>query len=75
MSDYAFLRSRSNQVEAEARAHGLTVLNLDVRETQTAAVQLYQSLGYTLTGTHARYARVDGAWVAGLYFWKDLTAS
>ena len=62
-------------VEGEARAHGLTVLNLDVRETQTAAVQLYQSLGYTLYGTHARYARVDGAWVAGLYFWKDLTAS
>ena len=62
-------------VEAEARAHGLTVLNLDVRETQTAAVQLYQSLGYTLSGTHARYARVDGAWVAGLYFWKDLAAS
>jgi ribosomal protein S18 acetylase RimI-like enzyme len=62
-------------VEGEARAHGLTVLNLDVRETQTAAVQLYQSLGYTLYGTHARYARVDGAWVAGLSFWKDLTAS
>lgn len=62
-------------VEGEARSHGLTVLNLDVRETQTAAVQLYQSLGYTLYGTHARYARVDGAWVAGLSFWKDLTAS
>jgi ribosomal protein S18 acetylase RimI-like enzyme len=62
-------------VEDEARAHGLTVLNLDVRETQAAAVQLYQSLGYTLSGTHARYARVDGSWVAGLYFWKDLTAS
>lgn len=62
-------------VEDEARGHGLSVLNLDVRETQTAAVQLYQSLGYTLYGTHARYARVDGAWVAGLYFWKDLTAS
>jgi ribosomal protein S18 acetylase RimI-like enzyme len=62
-------------VEDEARAHKLTVLNLDVRETQTAAVQLYQSLGYTLYGTHARYARVDGAWVAGLYFWKDLTAA
>jgi ribosomal protein S18 acetylase RimI-like enzyme len=62
-------------VEGEARAHGLAVLNLDVRESQTAAVQLYQSLGYTLYGTHARYARVDDAWVAGLYFWKDLTAA
>jgi ribosomal protein S18 acetylase RimI-like enzyme len=61
-------------VEEEARAHGLTVLGLDVRESQTAAVQLYQSLGYTQYGNHPRYARVDGQWVAGLFFWKDLTA-
>jgi ribosomal protein S18 acetylase RimI-like enzyme len=61
-------------VEEEARAHGLTVLGLDVRDSQTVAVQLYQSLGYVQCGTHPRYARVDGQWVGGLFFWKDLTA-
>ena len=50
----------------------LSVLNLDVRETQGAAIQLYQSLGYSHYGTHPRYARVEGQWVAGLFFWKDL---
>ena len=50
----------------------MSVLNLDVRETQEAAIQLYQSLGYNHYGTHPRYARVDGQWVAGLFFWKDL---
>jgi ribosomal protein S18 acetylase RimI-like enzyme len=59
-------------VEEEARVQGVSVLNLDVRETQEAAIQLYQSLGYSHYGTHPRYARVDGQWVAGLFFWKDL---
>ena len=62
-------------LEEEARAQGVSVLNLDVRETQVAAIQLYQSLGYLHYGTHPRYARVDGQWVAGLFFWKDLTAA
>jgi ribosomal protein S18 acetylase RimI-like enzyme len=62
-------------VEEEARSHGISVLNLDVRESQAAAVQLYQSLGYSQYGTHPRYAKVDGQWVAGLFFWKDLAAA
>jgi len=44
-------------------------------ESQTAAVQLYQSLGYVQYGTYPRYARVDGQWMAGLFFWKDLAAT
>ncbi len=62
-------------VEEEARSHGVSVLSLDVRESQTAAVQLYQSLGYVQYGTYPRYARVDGQWMAGLFFWKDLAAT
>ncbi len=61
-------------VEEAARAAGVTILNLDVRETQEAAIQLYQSLGYRQWGTHPHYARVDRLWVAGQYFWKDLSA-
>ncbi len=59
-------------VEAAARTEGVGVLNLDLRQTQGAAIQLYQSLGYRHWGNHPRYARVGGAWVAGLSFWKDL---
>ncbi|MEA2783101.1 MAG: hypothetical protein QOK29_4645 [Rhodospirillaceae bacterium] len=70
---HGLARAIALAVEAEAESYGLSVLNLDVRETQIAAIQLYQSLGYRHCGTHPRYARVDGQWVAGLYFWKDLT--
>jgi len=72
---HGLARAIALAVEEEARAHGVSVLSLDVRETQAAAVQLYQSLGYRHHGTHPRYAKVDGQWVAGLYFWKDLTAA
>jgi len=62
-------------VEEAARAAGFRVLNLDVRETMGAAIQLYHSLGYKHFGTHPRYARVDGQYVAGLYFYKELDAA
>jgi ribosomal protein S18 acetylase RimI-like enzyme len=58
--------------ETAARQAGVRVVNLDVRETQGAAIQLYQSLGFEHWGTHPRYARVDGLWVAGQFFWKEL---
>jgi ribosomal protein S18 acetylase RimI-like enzyme len=58
--------------ENAAREAGIRVVNLDVRETQGAAIQLYQSLGFQHWGSHPRYARVDGLWVAGQFFWKEL---
>jgi ribosomal protein S18 acetylase RimI-like enzyme len=58
--------------ENAAREAGIRVVNLDVRETQAAAIQLYQSLGFQHWGSHPRYARVDGIWVAGQFFWKEL---
>src|SRR5262245_33597307 len=59
-------------VEEAAHTAGALVLNLDVRETQEAAIQLYQSLGYSRWGTHPRYARVGGQWIAGFSLYKDL---
>lgn len=70
---HGIARMIAEGVENHARALGLRVLNLDVRETQEVAITLYRSLGYHEIGRHAHYARVDGAYVAGLYFWKDLT--
>ena len=55
-----------------ARALGYHILNLDVRETQTAAIRMYESLGYIRWGTHPAYARVQGATVKGMFFYKVL---
>jgi ribosomal protein S18 acetylase RimI-like enzyme len=59
-------------VERVAREDGFLFLTLDVRETQTAAVQLYESLGYERWGTNPNYAIVDDALVAGHFYAKRL---
>ena len=60
------------EVEALARELGLVVLNLDLRDTQRAAIRLYESLGYHRWGTHPCYAQVEGRTVPGHYYYKRL---
>jgi ribosomal protein S18 acetylase RimI-like enzyme len=59
-------------VEAAALRVGLRILNLDVRESQEAAIKLYETLGYQQWGRHPHYAWVEGRWVPGRYYFKDL---
>jgi ribosomal protein S18 acetylase RimI-like enzyme len=64
--------ARAIVAEAErlARDLGLVVLNLDLRDTQRAAIGLYESLGYQRWGTHPCYAQVEGRIVLGHYYYK-----
>ena len=58
------------EIETLAREMGLMVLNLDLRDTQSAAIRLYESMGYKRWGTHPVYARVEGRIVPGHYYYK-----
>jgi len=58
------------EVEELARELGIAVLNLDLRDTQRAAIRLYENLGYQRWGTHPCYAQVDGRTVPGHYYFK-----
>ena len=69
---HGLARMMTVTVEDCARALGYQVLNLDVRETQTAAIKLYEGLGYQHWGTHPHYARVGGDVVGGYFFTKRL---
>ncbi len=60
------------RVEDRARALGFQVLNLDVRETQTAAIALYEAAGFVRWGTHPAYARADGQTLGGHFYCKRL---
>ncbi len=62
----------TQEVEDRARELGYHVLNLDVRETQEAAIRLYESLGYVRWGVHPEYALVRGRVVRGFYYYKRL---
>lgn len=59
-------------VERRARTDGFSVLNLDVRSTQVAAIGRYDALGFIRWAENPYYARVDGAWVAGYHYRKVL---
>ncbi|MBV6633990.1 MAG: GNAT family N-acetyltransferase [Alphaproteobacteria bacterium] len=55
--------------------YNLKVLNLDVRETQAAAIRLYEGMGFVQWGRHPAYAHINGRPVAGRSYYIDLTNS
>ena len=69
---HGLARMITRRVEEAARAQGYQMLNLDVRETQTAAIRLYEGAGYHRWGEHPAYARVSGETVRGLFYCKRL---
>jgi ribosomal protein S18 acetylase RimI-like enzyme len=69
---HGLARLLTARVEEGARALGYQVLNLDVRETQRAAISLYEGLGYIRWGVHPAYARVGGRTVRGIHYFKLL---
>ena len=69
---HGLARLLTQRVEDGARALGYQVLNLDVRETQEAAIHLYETLDYQRWGEHPCYARVAGRSVRGFFYVKML---
>ena len=70
---HGLARLLTEAVENMARLDGFGMINLDVRETQKAAVAMYEGLGYIHWGSHPHYARLhDGSWVMGRYYYKIL---
>jgi ribosomal protein S18 acetylase RimI-like enzyme len=69
---HGLARMLTRRVEESARALGYHVINLDVRETQTAAIRLYESLDYIRWGENPVYARVAGKTLRGFFYYKIL---
>lgn len=59
-------------IERTVLKEGYAVINLDLRETQEAAISLYESTGYQLIGQHPYYARIGDKIVKGRYYYKLL---
>lgn len=51
---------------------GYSVVQLDVRETQEAAIHLYEDMGYKRWGINPAYAMVEGKAISGYYYSKEL---
>lgn len=69
---HGLARMMIEEMEKTVKEAGFSVINLDVRETQLAAIKLYEERGYVHFGTHPYYAHVDGKDVPGHYYYKKL---
>ncbi len=70
---HGLARMLTETVEDTAIGEGFGMINLDVRETQEAAIAMYEGMGYVHWGTHPLYARLpDGAWIPGRFYYKIL---
>lgn len=67
---YGLARMILEHAEEVAREAHFTVLNMDMRETQEAAIALCESMGYVHIGSHPFYARVGGEYIPGRYYYK-----
>ena len=69
---HGLARALAVAVEEAAADENFQVLNLDVRETQEAAIAFFEGRGFERWGVHPRYAMIDGEWIAGFHYFKDL---
>tara|TARA_B100001123_G_scaffold399422_1_gene484410 strand:- start:333 stop:860 length:528 start_codon:yes stop_codon:yes gene_type:complete len=58
--------------EQKALLFGSDFIHLDIRETQSAAIKLFESQGYKKWGTNPYYAIVGGKNLKGYYFYKKI---
>lgn len=69
---HGLARMLLKKVEETSAKDGYSVINLDLRETQDAAIRLYENAGYIHVGTHPYYAKVDKKVIPGRYYYKVL---
>ena len=56
----------------KAKQDGFKIINLEVRETQLRAIQLYEQAGYVRSGINPKSVFIDGKYIAGYYYYKEL---
>ena len=60
------------EAEALAKSEGFLMINLDVRATQDRAIQSFEARHFKRYATNDHYAKVDGDYVPGYYYHKEL---
>lgn len=67
---YGLAKMLLEEVEKHSVREGFAVINLDVRETMTEAITLYESMGYVQFGLHPYSVRAKGETVQSCYYYK-----
>ena len=69
---YGLAKNMIDHAETIAKENSIFCIQLDIRETQEVAIQLFKSKGYEQWGTNPSYAQIEGKIIKGLYFYKNI---
>ena len=60
------------KAELKAKQDGFKVMNLEVRETQQRAIQLYEQAGFIKSGVNPKAVLINDRYITGYYYYKEL---
>ena len=69
---YGLAKSMIDFSEQKAKEENIKSIQLAVRETQDAAIQLFTNKNYKVWGENPFYALINGNFIKGIYFYKNL---
>lgn len=69
---YGLAKMLLSAAEEEAKLANLKLLKLEVRASQEAAAKLYEAQGYKKWGELDKYEMVNGQFVGGLFYYKEI---
>ena len=69
---YGLAKSMIDFSEDKAKEENIKSIQMSVRETQDAAIQLFSNKGYKTWGENPYYAFINGSFIKGIYFYKNL---
>ena len=69
---YGLAKKMIDNAELITKENSGSCIQLDIRETQEAAIQLFKSKGYKQWGENPNYAFVQGKIIRCLYFYKNI---
>ena len=69
---YGLAKTMIDNTEQIAKEDNIKSLQLAVRETQDAAIKLFTGKGYTKWGENPYYAYINGSFIKGYYYYKNL---
>ena len=69
---YGLAKSMIDFSEQKAKEENIKSIQLAVRETQDAAIQLFTNKNYKVWGENPFYAFINGSFIKGIYFYKNL---
>ena len=69
---FGLAKSVFQKAELKAKQDGFKVINLEVRETQHRAIQIYEQAGFIKSGVNPKAVFINGRYIAGYYYFKEL---